>query len=326
MDSDLFIVYCPITISGLGDELRYRLVRPILERCNAEQLLRLEENSPHLENDTQDIWKRLCHEDFSLAIERYSMGSEDNPRSWKDHYFFLREAEARRLEEASAKLRNQRLVAEERKKEREVKITDRLPPPKRQRTGGCALLSEFTIRSILIYQNQVSSGGSSPAPKSLFQKTRSDASKLQKNLFNRIVPPMPPNGKKIAVLPNHPTTNMEILPPISGTSTSRVTVNNVIRRLPGSSINSSASIKSSSSSSSAAIALSSQAEKPLAAASHPAPSTVGKSPAKSPAKPPLRADSSIPVEIRPLKPPGNMKKDPMASLFVPKHRAHSQLP
>ncbi|KNZ79340.1 Elongin-A [Termitomyces sp. J132] len=293
------------SISGLGDELRYRLVRPILERCNAEQLLRLEENSPHLENDTQDIWKRLCHEDFSLAIERYSMGSEDNPRSWKDHYFFLREAEARRLEEASAKLRNQRLVAEERKKEREVKITDRLPPPKRQRTGGW---------------------GSSPAPKSLFQKTRSDASKLQKNLFNRIVPPMPPNGKKIAVLPNHPTTNMEILPPISGTSTSRVTVNNVIRRLPGSSINSSASIKSSSSSSSAAIALSSQAEKPLAAASHPAPSTVGKSPAKSPAKPPLRADSSIPVEIRPLKPPGNMKKDPMASLFVPKHRAHSQLP
>ncbi|KAG6868830.1 hypothetical protein C0993_009712 [Termitomyces sp. T159_Od127] len=229
------------------------------------------------------------------------MGSEHNPRSWKDHYFFLKEAEARRLEEASAKLRNQRLVAEERKREREVKITDRLPPPKRQRTSGW---------------------GSSPAPKSLFQKTRSDASKLQKNLYNRIVPPMPPNGKAIAVLPRPSAANVEFLPP-STSGTTRVTVNNVVRRLPGTS----AGPSFSSVSSSMVTALSSQTDKPLAALSHPVPHhTVGKSPAKPPKSPSIRADSSMPSEVRPLKPPGHAKRDPMASLFVPKRRTHSQLP
>lgn len=47
----------------------------------------------------------------------------------------LREAEARRFEELGSRLRIQRLEATERKKEREVKLTDKVPPPKRPRTG-----------------------------------------------------------------------------------------------------------------------------------------------------------------------------------------------
>ncbi|KAG6889822.1 hypothetical protein C0995_014299 [Termitomyces sp. Mi166 len=275
------------SISGLGDELRYELVCPILERCNAEQLLRLEETSP-----VQLRHRLLSHRAYiSLASSIL-----------KTILKFLKEAEAQRLEEASAKLRNQRLVAEERKKEREVKITDRLPPPKRQRPSGW---------------------GSSSTPKTLFQKTRSDASKLQKNLFSRIVPPMPPNGKQIAVLPKPPAANMDFLPP-SPSSTSRVIVSNVVRRLPGTP--SSSSMSSSSSSSNAATVLSPSAEKPLTAPSYSMRGTVGKSPIKPPSKPPLRADPSTPAESRPLKPPGHTKKNPMASLFVPKHRAHSQLP
>ncbi|KAG6880249.1 hypothetical protein C0992_001817 [Termitomyces sp. T32_za158] len=227
------------------------------------------------------------------------MGPEDNLRSWKDHYYFLKEAEAQRLEEASAKLRTQRLVAEERKREREVKITDRLPPPKRQRTTGW---------------------GSSSAPKTLFQKTRSDASKLQRNLFNRIVPPMPLNGKTIAVLPKSSAANIDFLPP-SASGTTRVTVNNVVRRLPGTSAGSSLSSVSSNT-----TVLSSEAEKPIATLSHHVPSTVGKSPAKPPISPPIRGDPFAPSEPRPLKPPGHAKKDPMTSLFVPKRRTHSQLP
>jgi elongin-A len=35
-----------IAITGLGDDLTYPLVKPILERCSAEQLLRLEHASP----------------------------------------------------------------------------------------------------------------------------------------------------------------------------------------------------------------------------------------------------------------------------------------
>lgn len=45
----------------------------------------------------------------------------------------LREAEAHRLEEVALRLRNQRMEAAERKREREVKLTDKLPPAKRAR-------------------------------------------------------------------------------------------------------------------------------------------------------------------------------------------------
>jgi elongin-A len=47
----------------------------------------------------------------------------------------MQEAEARRLEELGSRLRLQRQEEAERKKEREVKITDRLPPPKRFKSG-----------------------------------------------------------------------------------------------------------------------------------------------------------------------------------------------
>jgi hypothetical protein len=47
----------------------------------------------------------------------------------------LREAEAKRFEELGSRLRVQRLEAEERKKEKEIKLTDKVPLPKRARTG-----------------------------------------------------------------------------------------------------------------------------------------------------------------------------------------------
>ncbi|KAG6830751.1 hypothetical protein H0H92_014832 [Tricholoma furcatifolium] len=301
-----------LLVNYLGDDMRYELVRPILERCDAEQLLRLEEASPFLENDTQDIWKNLCLSDFPLAIKRYPIPEEDQPY-WKAHYFVccstypnclylpsraqhLKEAEARRLDEASAKLRNQRLVEEERKKEREVKITDRLPPAKRQRTWG-----------------------SSPAPKTLFQKTRADASKLHKNMYTRMLPPMAPNGKKFAVLPKPPAANIDILPsPEPGTS--RVTVNNVVRRRPVSTTQ--VLSKSGSSTSSVTITSRPHVKSALGA---PSQSVSGvEAPTKPSNKLPSHVDSPTPPRPRPSKPLA--KKDPMASLFVPKHRAHSQLP
>jgi len=35
-----------IAISSLGDDLTYKLVKPVLERCSPDQLLRLEHTSP----------------------------------------------------------------------------------------------------------------------------------------------------------------------------------------------------------------------------------------------------------------------------------------
>jgi hypothetical protein len=50
---------------------------------------------------------------------------------WQD----LRARKEKRLEEISARMKSQRLEAEERKKQKEIKMTDRVPPMKRAR--GC---------------------------------------------------------------------------------------------------------------------------------------------------------------------------------------------
>lgn len=43
----------------------FRVVRPFLEQCRSDQLLEIEESSPHLLPDTQPIWRRNCLRDFS---------------------------------------------------------------------------------------------------------------------------------------------------------------------------------------------------------------------------------------------------------------------
>lgn len=47
----------------------------------------------------------------------------------------LRAKKERRLEEVGARMKSQRLEEEERKKQKEIKLTDRVPPMKRAR--GC---------------------------------------------------------------------------------------------------------------------------------------------------------------------------------------------
>ncbi|KAJ7744980.1 RNA polymerase II transcription factor SIII subunit A-domain-containing protein [Mycena maculata] len=321
-------------ISSLGDELRYDLVKPILERCTVEQLLRLEQASPYLQKDTPEIWKELCLRTYPSAAERYRRGEIEEPESWKDQYFVLVEEEARRIEEVGSKIRRQRLEAEERKKETEIKITTQMPPARRR-------------------------WGVSVQPKTLFQKTKSEASRLQKNMYAKpMLPPMPPSGKNYRVLPPD---NSIILPASeSGVASGRVTVNTVMHRVsaPGSSPAPAArSLKtpasqtsllykpppsqqsSPPSTSSLSIPRGNNSVSLTAASSKPPPPSSPavsltslssatmpslQSTADSPRKKRRQTSPGLsPTESRALK-PISVKRDPMASLFLPKHRAHSQ--
>ena len=102
---------------------------------------------------SSDLWQRLCFKSYPLLAEQLARNVDEQPDSWRDQYFvcprplsaeeprftyppqLLREAEAHRLEEVASRLRNQRMEAAERKKEREVKLTDKLPPTRRARTA-----------------------------------------------------------------------------------------------------------------------------------------------------------------------------------------------
>ncbi|KAJ7510143.1 RNA polymerase II transcription factor SIII subunit A-domain-containing protein [Mycena galericulata] len=325
-------------ISSLGDELRYDLVKPILERCTVDQLLRLEQASPYLQKDTPEIWKELCFRTYPPAAERYRLGEILEPDSWKDQYFVLVEEEARRIEEVGSRIRRQRLEADERKKEQEIKITTQQPQGKRR-------------------------WGVPVQPKTLFQKTKSEASRLQKNMYAKpMLPPMPISGKNYRVLP--PDHSVLLPPSQSGMASSRVTVNTVVHRVsaPGSSPASvsrtfkppatvssqkslfskspstQSSIPSASSLSlyqpSSSISLTASASKPpfpsasVVSLANLSSATVSslQSTAESPRKKPrhtspdfsiLKSDSRQPKPIP-------VKRDPMASLFLPKHRAYSQ--
>ncbi|KAL4077301.1 hypothetical protein V8B97DRAFT_1421562 [Scleroderma yunnanense] len=250
-------------LSCLGDGIRYGLIQPVLECCSADTLLRLEQSSPYLGENTSDL-------------------GELQPDSWREQFFLLQEAEAYRLEEVTSKLRNQRMEAAERKKEREVKLTDRLPPAKRTRASV----------------NQ---------PKTLFQKARNEV-KLRKSLYTpRILPPMP-QGKTYHT-PSSSASPKAPAPPSMNTPNHKFTESVVIKRQPLAST--------------APSGVSTSQPRDAAPAT---PSPTKPAPSAGPAElSHVLQSSPTHAESRLLKPP-IQKKDPMASLFMPKHRAFSQLP
>jgi len=262
------------SISSLGDGLRFELLKPIIEGCSVDTLLRLEKASPYIENDTTAIWKGACFKAYPLAVDRYRSGELEEPESWRDEYFVLREAEAKRFEELGSRLRVQRLEAEERKKEKEIKLTDKVPLPKRARTGW----------------------STTTQPKSLIQKARSEAHKIQKNIYTaRIVPPMPVT-KSYAARPCGPSSKLLPSPPSSAGSFA--TAKDVPARR-----------STSTSSSSSLPSRSPVASRPIAIKNH------------------TRAlPQSSPAHIEPRSNESPVKKDSMSSIFMPKHRAHSQRP
>jgi elongin-A len=229
----------------------------------------------------------------------------------------LKREEESRFERLGSKLKAQRLEAEERKKEREVKLTDRVPPPKRPRSGGC----KSRLPGICTVINRSTSlvhalGGAPTQPKTLLQKTLSEASKIQKAMYNsRSIPPMA-NGKSYRVLAKG---TCPIIPEPKSIVSNRVCVNTVHKRLvcgPSGTSKIPASLPQPPSN---------RNPTPLSQASH-GPVHSHTTLKTAVPKPNTLATSNAPHDGRPMRTVTSVKKDPMAALFVPKHRAHSQRP
>lgn len=110
-------------ISSLGDDhIRYDVIKPVLECCSADTLLRLEQTSPvrpvsfhhafipespphsvlkmiplvspidlaiplQLSHVIKEIWQRLCRRGFPLSFEQYLQEGSEAPKSWREQYF-----------------------------------------------------------------------------------------------------------------------------------------------------------------------------------------------------------------------------------------------
>ena len=110
---------------SFGD-LPFILVQPILEACTATRLAYLEDQSPHLRPDTQEIWRRLVSERFKTQFERRD--GED----WRDVYQRLKLDESERLENAAARLRAKSGKLQEEKMAKQIVVID----PKKMHVSG----------------------------------------------------------------------------------------------------------------------------------------------------------------------------------------------
>ncbi|KAI8632590.1 hypothetical protein F5Y19DRAFT_369487 [Xylariaceae sp. FL1651] len=84
----------------------YSVLRPILLKVDsAAQLRRLEVNSPHLEGDTTECWKRLIARDFPVLSEKYRY-APSNPKSWHKIYAKYQHTDAKAKRIAEEKLKD----------------------------------------------------------------------------------------------------------------------------------------------------------------------------------------------------------------------------
>ena len=88
-----------------------------------------------------DSWRARC------LVSLYQAPSAHHT-SFDIKFKLLKVVEEKLLEEARSKLRSKLMKAVEHKKEREVKYTDRVPPPKRARTG-CTHFNTPALLSML---------------------------------------------------------------------------------------------------------------------------------------------------------------------------------
>jgi hypothetical protein len=102
---------------SLGD-LPFVLVQPILQRCSATQLAALEDHSPHLREDTQEIWARHVTERFKLGVV------QRNGEDWRDLYERCILEEGERLKCATARLRQKNGMIEEAKLRKRIVVID----------------------------------------------------------------------------------------------------------------------------------------------------------------------------------------------------------
>ncbi|KAI1082983.1 RNA polymerase II transcription factor SIII subunit A-domain-containing protein [Whalleya microplaca] len=105
---DLCTAVCIKNIRDITDVggIPYPVLRPILMKVEtAAQLRTIEVNSPHLESDTAECWKRLIKRDFPVLSERFKFEPR-NPTSWHKVYEKYQRLEADQKREAEEKLKN----------------------------------------------------------------------------------------------------------------------------------------------------------------------------------------------------------------------------
>jgi hypothetical protein len=154
------------SFASLGD-LPFTLVNPILLACTATQLTLLEDQSPHLRPDTQEIWARHVSERFIRHCEK------EEGEDWRDVYERLKMDESERLKIATARLRAKNGRIKEEKLAKQIVVID---PKKAPVTGHLKRANPFGSNIPNGAKLMVVNGVSPKKKNSLMQKAKRDTS------------------------------------------------------------------------------------------------------------------------------------------------------
>ncbi|KAI3334811.1 RNA polymerase II transcription factor SIII subunit A-domain-containing protein [Ustulina deusta] len=105
---ELCTAVCLRNVKDIADigNIPYNLARPILVKIdNAAQLRQIEINSPQLEADTVEVWKRLIARDFPVVSRREAFVPK-NPKSWHKIYAKYQHIDTKAKQDAKEHLKN----------------------------------------------------------------------------------------------------------------------------------------------------------------------------------------------------------------------------
>ena len=182
---------------SLGD-LPCVLVKPILQACSATHLAQLENESPHLREDTQDLWQRHVAEKFRISY------SKRDDEDWRGLYERLKFEESERLREATARLRAKNGKLKEEKMAKQIVVID---PKKTVVRGDRKRVNPFASTSVKIRTKSLGHIPPQRKKNSIIEKARRDTSLSKLNYATApklTTPPRTPalGIKRKAILPS----------------------------------------------------------------------------------------------------------------------------
>ncbi|EJU05545.1 hypothetical protein DACRYDRAFT_19995 [Dacryopinax primogenitus] len=145
------------SVTSFG-QMSYETVKPFLIRMDAQQLHRVEENSPHLIDLDEEIWKALCTSEFIEIRRAVDSGQFDLPGSWREVYDEAESARDAKFALLQEKMKNNYKALAHEKEAKQIKVIEKAPPAKR-RAFSCASIVPFLFPSSFSRNPFFSCGG-----------------------------------------------------------------------------------------------------------------------------------------------------------------------
>ncbi|UZJ54820.1 hypothetical protein CBS101457_004140 [Exobasidium rhododendri] len=146
----------------------FSIVRPILEQCTAKKLWSLEEQSPHLLNHTNYIWKRLCLKEFRDLAQAHGSGDLEEVDHWRALFEVRHSAQLEALEAAAARVKEKYASLEANRVAHRMRVV-----------AGTPALRSKPVRGKGMGASNISAGNQTPGQRLLSKARKQGNARMQ---------------------------------------------------------------------------------------------------------------------------------------------------